>query len=68
MSRERNEAMTDGTGLRRVPRWIRRSYDEILADFKLVDCGSLDVLLYCADDLAVSAPGDLSSTRSSDGR
>ena len=68
MSRERNEAMTDGIGLRRVAGWIRRSYGEILADFKLVDCGSLDVLLYCADDLAVSAPGDLSSTGGSDGR
>ena len=43
--------MTDGIDLRHVPRWIRRSFDAILADFKVVDCGSLDVLLYCADDL-----------------
>ena len=59
--------MTDGIGLRHVPRWIRCSFDAILADFKVVDCGSLDVLLYCADDLAVSAPGDPSSTGRSDG-
>lgn len=59
MSRERSEGMTDGIGLTHVPRWIRRSFDVILADFKVVDCGSLDVLLYCADDLEVSAPGNL---------
>lgn len=68
MSPERNEAMTDWIGLRHVPRWVRRSFDAILADFKVVDCGSLDVLLYCADDLAVSAPGEWSSTGRSDGR
>ena len=67
MSRELNEAMTDGIGLRQVFRWTRRSFDAILADFKVVDCGSLDVLLYCADDLAVSAPGDWSSTARSEG-
>ena len=25
----------------------------MLADLELVDCGSLEVLLYCTDDLAV---------------
>lgn len=60
--------MTDGIDSRHVPRWIRRSFDAILADFKVVDCGSLDVLLYCADDLPVSAPGDSSSTERSDGQ
>jgi hypothetical protein len=31
----------------------------LLADLKFVDCGSLDVLVYCRDDLAVGAPADL---------
>ncbi|MFZ0377714.1 MAG: hypothetical protein WCD11_28870 [Solirubrobacteraceae bacterium] len=55
--------MTDRIDWRHVPRWIRRSFDAILADFKVVDCGSLDVLLYCADDLDVSAPGNLELDR-----
>jgi hypothetical protein len=60
--------MTDAIGLRHVPRWIRRAFDMILADFKVVDCGSLDLLLYCVDDLAVGAPGERSSTGRSGGR
>jgi hypothetical protein len=33
------------------------------ADLESVDCGSLDVLLYCADDLAVSARGEVEAER-----
>jgi hypothetical protein len=30
---------------------MRRSFDAVVAEVHLVDCGSLEVLLYCADDL-----------------
>jgi len=30
----------------------------MLSDLELVDCGSLDVLLYCADDLTETGQGD----------
>ena len=33
----------------------------MLADLAPVDCGSLDVLLYCPDDLAVAGRGDFES-------
>jgi hypothetical protein len=36
----------------------------MLADLEFVDCGSLDVLLYCADDLAVTGRGDFEIDRS----
>jgi hypothetical protein len=51
-------------GLPRVAGWVRRSYDAVLADLELVDCGSLDVLLYCADDLAMTGRGDFEVDRS----
>jgi len=58
MSGERDEAIIDGIGLRRLSGWMSRGFDAIVADLKSVDCGSLDVLLYCADDVDVSASGD----------
>jgi hypothetical protein len=48
-----NKSLTDGIGLRRLASWLRRSCRAMLADLELVDCGSLEVLLYCTDDLAV---------------
>jgi hypothetical protein len=36
----------------------------MLADLELVDCGSLDVLLYCADDLVVTRRRDFEIDRS----
>jgi hypothetical protein len=38
--------------------WISRSLRAMQADLGSVECGSLDVLLYCADDIAVGAGGD----------
>ena len=58
----RNELLTDQVGL--VAGWVRRSYGAMLADLELVDCGSLDVLLYCADDLALTGRGDSEIDRS----
>jgi hypothetical protein len=61
----RTKSLTDRIGLRRAADWVRRSCDAVLADLELVDCGSLDVLLYCADDLAVTGRGDVEINRSS---
>jgi hypothetical protein len=36
----------------------------MLTDLELVDCGSLDVLLYCADDLAGTGRRDFEIDRS----
>ena len=55
---ERDEATNHSIGFRRLSGWVRRSFDVVVADVRPVDCGSLDVLLYCTDDVAVSAPGD----------
>jgi hypothetical protein len=49
-----HEPLTDGIGLRRVAGWVRRSCRAVLADVEPVDSGSLEVLLYCTDDLAVA--------------
>jgi hypothetical protein len=59
LSRERDGATI---GFRRLAAWVRRSLDAIVADVKPVDCGSLDVLLYCTDDVAVSAPREWALT------
>jgi hypothetical protein len=53
MSYESNEAMTERIVIRRRVGWRSRWFETILADVKGVDSGSLDVLLYCADDLSV---------------
>jgi hypothetical protein len=34
------------------------------SDLELADCRSLDVLLYCSDDLIVTGRGDLDPDRS----
>jgi len=59
-----NESPTDEIGLPRLAGWVRRSCGAMLTDLELVDCGSLDVLLYCADDLAVTGPADFEIDRS----
>lgn len=58
MSRERDETMIDELDDPRRCGWMNRAFAAITADLRLVDCGSLDVLLYCPDDVAASAPGD----------
>lgn len=60
----RSKSLSDRIGLRRLTRWVSRSRRAILADLDLVDCGSLDVLLYCPDDLAVAGRGDVNVDRS----
>ena len=57
-SRERDEGTIDGFGLPTRSGWMSRALAAITADLRLVDSGSLDVLLYCTDDVAVGAPGD----------
>jgi hypothetical protein len=57
-------SQTDRIGLRRLADWVRRSCGVMLADLQLADCGSLDVLLYCADDVAISGRRDLEIDRS----
>ena len=48
------DSSTDWLGWRRLAGWLRRSCRALLADLELVDCGSLEVLLYCTDDLAAT--------------
>ena len=54
-ARDRNNPGADRIGRRRLG-GVRRSFDLIAAELELIDCGSLDVLLYCTDELAVSVP------------
>jgi hypothetical protein len=42
--------------MRRLTAWMSRARAAVLAELRLVDCGSLDVLLFCADDVAFSGP------------
>ena len=44
----------DRTRVRGVAARLSRSVEAVRAEFRFVDCGSLDVLLYCADDVAAS--------------
>ena len=48
-----NESLTDGVGVRRFAGWVGRSCRTVLADLELADSRSLEVLLYCPDDLVV---------------
>jgi hypothetical protein len=57
MSLERDETMIDELDHPHRGGWMNRAFAAITADLRLVDCGSLDVLLYCTDDLAASAAG-----------
>lgn len=66
MSRERNETTSDPIELGRLPARMSRLFGALLADLKIVDCGSLDVLVYCNDDVAGST-GDRRLARSIDG-
>jgi len=48
-----NESLTDGVGLRRFAGWVSRSCHAVVADLELADSRSLEVLLYCPEDLAI---------------
>lgn len=61
---KQNPLLSDGIGLRGLADWVIRSCGAAIADLKAVDCGSLDVLLYCSDDLVMTGPGDLEIDRS----
>lgn len=58
-----NESVIETMGVRRLTGRMSRLFGAILADFEYVDSGSLDVLLYCADDLAAHTPGDVDVDR-----
>jgi len=58
VSGEANESMTDTMRLGRLRGWMGRFVGPLLADLKFVDSASLDVLVYCADDLAAGTRGD----------
>jgi hypothetical protein len=47
----------------RLAGWMNRSFSAIVTELKFVDSGSLDVLLYCGDDLAPSTPADVEAER-----
>jgi hypothetical protein len=66
MSGERDGLMIDGIGLRCLSGWVSRSFHAIVADLGLVESGSLDVLLYCADDVAASTTGGARLTEPAD--
>ena len=46
-----NRPLIDAIGLGRLADWVRRSYRAMRAEIEPVDSSSLDVLLYCTDDL-----------------
>ena len=58
MSAELSQPMTETIDLGRRPARMSRLFGALLADLKSVDSGSLDVLVYCRDELVGSAPGD----------
>ena len=45
--------MIDEIGLRRLAGRLKRSWGAMVADVEPVDSSSLEVLLYCPDDLAI---------------
>ena len=45
--------MTDAIGLRRLAGRLKRAWGAMLADVEPVESSSLEVLLYCPDDLAM---------------
>jgi hypothetical protein len=49
---DQKTSQTDPIGWRRLTGWVRRALRAMRADLELVDCGSLEVLLICGDDLA----------------
>lgn len=50
----RQPGFTDRVDVNRLVRWISRSLNTMLSEFKVADCRSLDVLLVCTDDLTHS--------------
>jgi hypothetical protein len=52
---KRERSAADGVGVRHVAEWMSRSVEAVRAELRFVDCGSLDVLLYCPDEVAASA-------------
>ncbi len=50
--------MTDELDFPRLSGWMSRAVAAIAADLRSVDSGSLDVLLYCPEDVSDSAPRD----------
>jgi hypothetical protein len=66
MSRELSETTSDAIDLGRLPARMSRLFGAVLADLKIVDCGSLDVLVYCSDDVA-GGTGDRRLAGSIDG-
>jgi hypothetical protein len=45
---------SERSGVRGVAEWMSRSVESVRAELRFVDCDSLDVLLYCQDDVVVS--------------
>jgi hypothetical protein len=43
-------------GRRRLTSWVIRVADEMRAEWTVVDCCSLEILLICADDLMYGVP------------
>jgi hypothetical protein len=52
-----------GIGPARVAGWMNRSFNAIAAELRFVDSESLDVLLYCGDDLAAVEEKDREAER-----
>ena len=67
MSAELSEPMTETIDRRRRPARVSRLFGALLADLKSVDSGSLDVLVYCRDELVGGAPGDRQTAGRLDG-
>jgi hypothetical protein len=48
-----DRSLIDAIGLRRLAGWLKHACRAMRADVEPVDSGSLEVLLYCPDDLAI---------------
>jgi hypothetical protein len=46
-----HEPITDRMGVHSLAGWMSRSFGAMRAELEYVDAGSLDVLLYCTDEV-----------------
>ena len=54
LSHIKSQQTSDAPAVREVGGWMSRSVEAVRAELRFVDWDSLDVLLYCPDDVAAS--------------
>jgi hypothetical protein len=60
---EQRAATGEPVAFGRLPGWLNRSVSAIAAELRPIDAGSLEVLLYCPDDLTPSTTAQLEPKR-----